>query len=143
MTQDEWLGVLARLTDAGPFDLDAGPREGRRGAGLAGWTADHLPPSPRLWERPESDATYIGVRVDNRIADCIAVAVRLAAVAVEREVNPIILTGLPNSGFERFGFRVERFVDSPGVDREAWEAEMTAFWDLALIIDATDVAALS
>ena len=55
---------------------------------------------------------------------------------------PIILTALDQTGFERFGFRIERFLPGPGADRAAWEAEMTAFWQLAIIIDAADVAAL-
>jgi hypothetical protein len=80
--------------------------------------------------------------VDATLADATRTALRLASAALERGVTPIILTTLDASGFERFGFRVERFLPGPGADRTAWEAEMTAFWSLALVIDASDVAAL-
>lgn len=143
MTPDHWLSVLARITPAGPFDLDAGePPPARQGTGLGGWSSETPPPSPRLWEREETGASYLGIRVDAPLVDPARTALRLAAAALERGVTPIILTSLGQSGFERFGFRVERFVPGEGADRAAWEAEMTAFWSLALIIDAADVAAL-
>ncbi len=143
MTPDHWLAVLARITPDGPVDLDAGDAPpARRGTGLGGWFSDAPPPSPQLWDREETGASYLGVRVDAPLADPAHTALRLAAAALERGVTPVILTSLGQSGFERFGFRVERFVPGVGADRVAWEAEMTAFWSLALIIDAADVAAL-
>ncbi|WP_347312282.1 hypothetical protein [Defluviimonas sp. SAOS-178_SWC] len=143
MTPDHWLAVLSRITPEGPVDLDAGAAPPARfGAGLGGWSSDTPPPSPRLWEREDSGAAYLGIRVDAPLPDPARTALRLAAAALERGVTPIILTSLGQSGFDRFGFRVERFVPGDGVDRAAWEAEMTAFWSLALIIDAADVAAL-
>ncbi|OYX42339.1 MAG: hypothetical protein B7Z02_12420 [Rhodobacterales bacterium 32-67-9] len=143
MTPDHWLSVLARITPAGPVDLDAGEAPSvRRGTGLGGWPSDLPPPSPRLWDREDTGATYLGIRIDAPLPDPARTALRLAAAALERGVTPIILTSHAQCGFERFGFRVERFVPGVGADRAAWEAEMTAFWSLALIIDATDVAAL-
>ncbi|WP_413868142.1 hypothetical protein [Albidovulum sp.] len=143
MTPEHWLAVLSRLVPGEPVNLDAD--EGGvtpPGAGLAGWDAEGPPPSPRLWDRADTGASYIGIRVDAALADPARAALRLASAALERGVTPIILTSLDASGFERFGFRVERFLPGPGADRAAWEAEMTAFWSLALVIDATDVAAL-
>lgn len=143
MTPEHWLAVLSRITPGEPIDLDAGGAAGPRpGAGLAAWDAGAPPPSPRLWDRADTGAAWIGVRVDAPLADPARAALRLASAALERGVTPVILTSLDASGFERFGVRVERFVPGPGVDRAAWEAEMTAFWSLALIIDAADVAAL-
>lgn len=143
MTPDHWLAVLARITPAGPVDLDAdAPPPARGGTGLGGWLAGSTPPSPLIWDRVDTGASYLGIRVDVPLADPARTALRLAAAALERGVTPIILTTLGQSGFERFGFRVERFVPGEGADRDAWEAEMTAFWTLALIIDAGDVAAL-
>lgn len=144
MNPEHWLAVLSRIVPASAIDLDAGedapPR--RAGEGLSGWHSSAPPPSPRLWERGDTDASWIGIRVDQPIPDPSALALRLAAAALERGVTPVILTSLDASGFERFGFRVERFVPGAGCDRAAWEAEMTAFWSLALVIDAGDVVAL-
>lgn len=143
MTPDHWLAVLSRIAPAGPVDLDAEVAEApRRAAGLAAWAPAGAPVSPRLWARADTGAAWIGIRVDAALPDPVPVALRLASAALERGVTPVILTSRDASGLERFGFRVERFVPGPGADRAAWEAEMTAFWSLALIIDAADVAAL-
>ena len=143
MTPDHWLSVLSRLTPTGPLDLDAGHAGAKHaGEGLAAWRDDVTPPSSRLWERQETGASYLGIRVDLPIAEPANAALRLAGAALERGVTPIILTSLDQTGFERFGFRIERFLPGQGADRAAWEAEMTAFWQLALIIDAADVVAL-
>jgi len=144
MTPDHWLSVLSRIAPGEPIDLDAGAAEPRRGAvGIAAWSATCAPVSPRLWARSDTGAAWIGIRVDAALADTVRAALRLASAALERSVTPVILTSRDATGFERFGFRVERFVPGPGADRAAWEAEMTAFWSLALIIDAADVAALA
>lgn len=143
MTPEHWLAVLSRIAPGEPVDLDAGaPGPARTGAGLVGRIAATPPPSPRLWDRGDTGASWIGIRVDAPLADPARAALRLAAAALERGVTPVILTSLDSSGFERFGFRIERFLAGPGVDRAAWEAEMAAFWSLALIIDAADVASL-
>ncbi|MFN6951326.1 MAG: hypothetical protein ACK4NE_01860 [Albidovulum sp.] len=144
MNPEHWLAVLSRIVPASAIDLDAGvdapPRSA--GEGLSGWDPAAPPPSPRLWDRGDTGASWIGIRVDQPLADPSALALRLAAAALERGVTPVILSSLDASGFERFGFRIERFVPGGGSDRLAWEAEMTAFWSLALVIDAADVAAL-
>ncbi len=142
MTPDAWLAILSRITRAEPIDLDA-PAATPTGGVLAGaWPEGALPPSPRLWDRAEDGVSYLGIRVDAPLADVARAALRLAAAALERGVVPVILTSLPNSGFERFGFRVERFVAGTPAERALWEAEMTSFWNLALIVDAQDVAKL-
>ncbi len=141
MTQDIWYSVLSRLSPLAPVDLDEAP-SAPPGRGLSAWPADVQPPSPRLWDRPEDGTSHLGIRVDQAPGDCTSAALRLASAAAERGVIPIILTPLSHTGFERFGFRVERFVDGPGVDRAAWESEISAFWDLALIVDLQDVARL-
>lgn len=143
MTPEHWLAVLARIAPGEAIDLDVEvPAPRPRGRGLPAWDPEGPQPSPRLWDRGDTGASWIGIRLDAPLADPARAALRLASAALERGVTPVILTALDASGFERFGFRVERFVPGPGADRAAWEAEMTAFWSLALIIDASDVAAL-
>ena len=66
---------------------------------------------------------------------------RLAAVALERGVTPIILSALDMSGFERFGFRVERLPAQPA-ERATAEAELARVWDLSIIIDADEIGLL-
>ena len=139
---DHWLEVLLRIAGTAPLDLDAVVLGGAlpQAAAAVPHGAGTLPPSPRLWERGEEETAAIGIRVLNPLPDPGAVALRLAAAAVERGITPVILSALPDSGFERFGFRVERL--SPGAARAAEEAELQAFWNFAIIIDAEDVERL-
>jgi hypothetical protein len=62
-------------------------------------------------------------------------------MAVQKGVDPIILSAIGRTGFERWGFRVERLPPDPSARAQA-EAELAAFWGIAVIIDAEDVAAL-
>lgn len=151
MTDDNWLAVLSRISPDQPLDLDrvifegadektpvttraaflgSGPGSGRAGD----------PPSCLLWDRDASATSYLGVRVTSALPDCAYTALLLAAAALERQVIPIILTTLTNSGFERFGFRVERLPSGPADARDACEQELSRFWNMAIIIDAADVA---
>ncbi|MGB3179617.1 MAG: hypothetical protein WBA90_17220 [Albidovulum sp.] len=144
MTPEHWQAVLARITPQGPVDLDVDLAVKLRGKGLTAWPAGVQPPSPKLWAREEAAVSYLGIRVRTELGDgTVPAALRLAAAALERGINPIVLAvgGAP-SGFERFGFRVEQFAGGTADDQQRWEDEMTAFWSLALIIDADDVAAL-
>lgn len=138
MNPESWLAVIARIGESEPLLLDDAP--GELPPAPEGWAGDDVPPSPRLWSRDPDGWARIGVRVDESLSDPARVAMRLAAAAIERGVEPVILTSLPRSGFERFGLRVERYIAGAAGDRARWEAEMTAYWDLALIVDAADLA---
>lgn len=145
MSDDHWLSVLSRLSGAAPVDLDAAlvPADqlGADRAPLSIGPPPEVPVSARLWERPPNQS-HIGVRVLDPPADTLSTALRLASAAVERNVIPVILTPLPASGFERFGFRVERLPEGPPEIWAAFEAEIMRFWDLAIVIDLSDVELL-
>ena len=143
MTDPGWFDVIARLSAGEPLDLDPVLSE----------AADMAPPAPpdlrdgprirssRLWARDEA-VSHIGVRVDRPPQDLRRIALRLAAAAAERGVVPIILTTLGRSGFEQFGFRVERLPAGPPEAVAAFEADLRRFWDLALVISLEDVERL-
>jgi hypothetical protein len=142
MSDPRWLDVIARLQAEDPLDLDPllGP-------------APAPPPAPdpqadtpairstRLWTRNEA-LSYIGIRVTKAPADIRRTALRLAAAAVERGVVPIILSPLPRTGFEPYGFRVERLPAGPPEAVALVEAELRRFWDMALVIDLADAERL-
>ena len=145
MTETDWLQILLRITPQAPLDLDAAVLGSTQAGGAS------LPPiltpvppvvSSRLWLREPPEQAYIGLRVTRPLADCPALAVRLASIAIERGVCPVILTTLPVSGFETYGFRIERLSEAPE-EQARQEAELTAFWALALIVDAEDIALLN
>lgn len=144
MTDTDWLQVLSRLSPSPAEMIDtqvfgAPPRvvptpQMRGEDGTAGG-------SSRLWAEPESDYTRIGIRVADPLAHPVQLAARLAAAAIERKVAPVILTTLAVSGFERFGFRVER-LPADSAERDRCEAELSAFWNFALVLDAAEGAVL-
>ena len=148
MTQADWLMVLAQITPAAPDDPDGdlfGAEPASAGSGLPEWRGGNAPlltPSRFLWERAEGAAAGLGVRVLAALPDCAPAALRLAAAVVERGVMPVVLSAVADSGFERYGFRVERLFGETAAERAAVEAELAAFWNLAIVIDAADIAAL-
>lgn len=139
MTVELWNSILSRLTPNAPADLDD----------MLGAAVKFSPvlegfgtvTSPKLWLRPD-DWACIGVRVVTPPDNPADAARRLAAVAIERNVTPIILSSLPTSGFERFGFRVEKIPEEPGDARNACEAELQSFWDMPIIFDLDESTAL-
>lgn len=142
---DTWLEVVKSICPDQPTHLDliiapTGLPTARAPARRS--VASGLPPSAVLWDHGDADHSCIGIRVLRPLPDTAAVALRLAAAAVERRVVPIILTPLPSSGFERFGFRCERLYGATPEEVEAVELELTRFWSLAIVIDAEDVALL-
>lgn len=147
MTDETWPAILSRITNHQPVDLDDGaatvlPRPAAITPfdGFAGGQAEEPAPSSGLWDAHEPNTSYIGVRVTDRLPDAAALAVRLASAALERRVIPIILSAIGNCGLERFGFRVERLATENPAAQAAFEAELSRFWRLAIIIDAADVA---
>jgi len=148
MSGVDWLAVLAQIVPAAPDepdgDLFAGAASGPAG-GVPAWrgaAAPLAPPSRALWHRAPGGPAGIGVRVTAAPADGIAAALRLAAAAAERGLMPVILSAVDDSGFERFGFRVERLYGATEAERAAVEAELVALWDLAIVVDVADILRL-
>jgi hypothetical protein len=147
MTRDDWYAVIARIAQEAPVDLDPllDPAPGPGASGVSRVAlpepAAALPPSTRLWERDEAVA-HIGVRVDAPPRDIRRLALRLASMAAERGVAPIILSALPRTGFEQFGFRVERLPEGPPGEAALCEAELRRFWDMAIVLDLTEIERL-
>ncbi|MFV2001697.1 MAG: hypothetical protein ACC619_01805 [Paracoccaceae bacterium] len=150
MSDDVWLAVLSRISADAPVDLDhevfsSDPKDGQKAicfSSLRDGKAPN-PPSAKLWDSRSPVRSYLGVRVDTVPSDITPAAIRLAAAALERNIIPVILTTLADSGFERFGFRVERIMGETKVERAAFEEELKRFWGMAIVIDVGDVAALS
>lgn len=135
--ENSWRAIAARITPDAPTNLGNTPVD----AALAETPAPRAP-SSRLFPQRAEGQSYLGVRITAPPADAAGTAARLAAAALERRVVPILLSHLPQSGFERFGFRVERILGETAEQRAAQEAELQRFWDLAIIIDLTDVAGM-
>ncbi len=145
MSDEFWLDVISRITTDEPIDLDEllfGEVPEEQSSMVAVTDEDYIKPSKTLWKNADASQSYIGIRVSKRLKNCTDAALKLASVALERGVTPIILTTLPDSGFEQFGFRVERLIYSNAEDCIAQEQELMQFWNLAIVIDMTQIAAL-
>lgn len=145
MSVNTWSAIGARLATAQPVDLDDlvfGTAD--RGPGGGWMTRDvHAPaPAKTLWHLKNSRAAHIAVRVDAPLDNIVQVAASLVAMAAERAVIPVIFSQIAHSGFERFGFRVERLAGADDAALAACEADLKRFWDVAVVIDARDIARL-
>jgi hypothetical protein len=141
-----WLDLLPTIREGGLVDLDGiiRPDAPPPAAPSFSFTDPAAPPpSSQLWPWSSADYSCIGIRVTHPLPAVAPIALRLASAAVERHVVPIILTTLPVSGFERFGFRTERLYGSTPEALAACEAELMRFWNIAIVIDAADAALLS
>lgn len=141
---DDWKTIMSRITPAVPADLDhllGVPSDTAPAAPPI--TTDHRTPSTKLWSKRNPEASFLGIRVSHPAENTPQLAAQLAAAAIERNVIPVILSHCERSGFERFGFRVERILADTPDAASAMEAEVARFWDMAIIIDLADVARLA
>lgn len=147
MTAEFWQDVLSRISNSKPIDLDPLIFEDRKvkigNAIKLPAQNDPTPLSKKLFPKCDVTQSYIGLRVTSANSDHTQIAVRLAAAALEKGVIPIILTTLNESGFERFGFRVERLTGSTKKELSRQEKQLTAFWGLAIIVDVADAIHLN
>jgi hypothetical protein len=135
MSAERWSDVIVRVTREAPADLDDLIHDpaGERGAGREIFPlleADPMPAAPMARE----DAVAVGFRVTGPLDDVADRAVRLASFALEEDVEVIILSHVEDSGFERFGFRVERIVGASEEARAACEAQIRRFWNIDLVL---------
>ena len=141
MTNDFWLKVLGRTTPDQPVHLDDLITGDIRPSGTVVFPQSDLTPSAALWAHETGSHTYIGIRIHEPPHVISKVARLLAAAAIEREVFPVILSRVDISGFEQFGFRIERIPEDEDAARAA-EEEIRKFWDLAIIIEGHEIGLL-
>lgn len=142
MIEEDFLAMLSRLSSHRPTDLDAAMFAAESKASGALLSVAHVAPAPNLWGRYEESTSFIGIRETHKEHDYPQIAARLISAAVERGVAPVILSSVDHSGFSRFGLRVERLSGDTEDERLACEQQITAFWNLAIVIDAEQVASL-
>jgi hypothetical protein len=139
MERQGWTGRLLRIVPHDADDLDAltaplDPRSAPPGADvLPAFEAAAMPQTAMR----RGDAVAIGIRVSARPADPAELAdraMRLAAFAVERDVEVVVLAEVDATGFERFGFRVERIAGDTPEARAACEAQIRRFWNIDLVL---------
>lgn len=136
MDDRRWSAVLSRIArqDAAQIDdiiraFDPSPRP--TGRDIFPPIAAVLLPQARLKRR---DAVCIGIRVAAELPDAADRAMRLAALAMERNVEVIVLAWGDASGLERFGFRTERITGDTEAARASCEDQVRRFWNIDLVL---------
>jgi hypothetical protein len=137
MDPTQWNSILPRIGRHDTDDLDAllaphDPRHGEPGRVIFPLPDAVLMPGA---EMKRADAVAVGLRAPAAATGDIADrAMRLAAFAAERDVQVVVLAEADRSGFERFGFRVERLAGDTPQERAACEAQIRRFWNLDLVL---------
>jgi hypothetical protein len=136
MTSPGHFAMINRLSRFQPDDLDPllapfDKRADAQGSDIAPCPVPGRLPRPAL-SRP--DAIAVGVLVDRPITDPADVALRLAALALEQDVEVIALSSLDYSGLERFGFRSERIAGHTAAERAACRDQIMQFWGIEVLL---------
>ncbi len=114
-----------------PLIEDVEPRPQTVGADLFPEIAAVSMPEVRF--RSE-DAVTIGVMVSEALPNAADMALRLAAMALERDAEIVVLSAVDLCGLERFGFRVERIAGRSEEARAACIGQVRRFWNIDLVI---------
>ena len=134
MDPKQWNAVVSRIGPHDADDLDAllAPFDERRGGGR------DVFPLPEAVLMPNAalkrvDAVCVGLRATDA-GDAADRAMRLAAFAIERDVEIVVLSEADRCGLERFGFRTERVAGDTPEARAACEDQIRRFWNLDLVL---------
>ena len=137
----DWVNLIVRGSTQCPTDID-GILEGanslaqkQHGAAIFPTTGGHFNAS----KSAEQDRATIAVILDDaktRIKDERAneMAIRYAALAIEKQCDIVILTHQNNAGYERVGFRVERIAGATKRDKQACIDQILRFWGAEIVI---------
>jgi hypothetical protein len=137
MDPKQWNAILSRIGPHDADDLDAL---------LARFDPPHAPAGRDLFPLPEAvlmpqaamkraDAVCVGLRAPRGGApDAADRALRIAAFAIERDVDIVLLNESDRAGLERFGFRAEQIVGDTAEARAACEDQVRRFWNLDLVL---------
>jgi hypothetical protein len=138
MTGKDSFATVNRLTRAQPEDLDRllcgfDPRARPPGQDIAPCPGPVLLPPLKL---ARDDAIAVGVALSAPVGDPADVAFRLSALAIEQDVEVIVLSMPDYCGIERFGFRTEKVAGETEAERDACRDQLRQFWGIELTLPA-------
>ncbi len=130
------LAALARLSPHAPDDLDALLAPFDRRAGPEGRDISPCPAPVRLppTALARQDAVVIGLDLPAPVAHPADLALRLSALAVEQDLEIVVLSGQDYSGLERFGLRSERVAGTTPEERAACRDQLCQLWGIELVL---------
>lgn len=135
MTVDEWSMIITKIIprNAEPIDdiLEAfDTRYSSDGSYIfpdKGWLG-----SQKAFQNPST--VCIGVRVEGDYIDRTDLSMKLASMAIEKEIMPIIISRGDYSGMEKFGFRVEKLSGETEDQQLNCEEQLKRFWNISVVI---------
>ena len=136
MDAQRWNAVLSRIVPQDVTDIDdiVGPFDpccAAEGSDVFPEISSVLMPQSGMKRR---DAVCVGLRAGGLLPDATDRAVRLAAFAIERDAEIVVLAEADESGLERFGFRVERIAGDTEAARGGCEDQVRRFWNIDLVL---------
>ncbi len=133
MHTTNWSEILPKIAPLAAIELDDvlqdfDPRLDASGRTLFPQNPYHHPPE---FVDPETTCVGIAVRAAIDTAD---IAMKLASLAMEKGVTPVVFCHLEYSGLERFGFRVEKISGASDADEQACIDQLKQFWGISVMI---------
>lgn len=136
MEADHRTAILSRIVPVDAADIDEIIAEFDQRSASTGrdvFAASDATPIPATAMKRKA-AVSVGFRATARLADAADRAMRLAAFAIERDVEIIVLAEIDNCGLEQFGFRIERIAGETPAQRADCEAQIRRFWNIDLVL---------
>jgi hypothetical protein len=134
--------ILRNLSPEVPVELDLLVSDTPVGVSHRDPDRSRFPPSEVLWEAADNAPSFIGIRIRSSIAQAEQLAARLAAIALERQIEPVFLSYVPHCDMQRFGFRVEQLSGLPADIQADFETQLSRLWKFAIVIDADEITML-
>ena len=76
----------------------------------------------------------IGCRITEKREDIVHIALSLATLAMEKEIEVVIFNHVDYCGLERFGFRCERITGDTPEEKNACEEQVRRYWGIDYVI---------
>lgn len=140
-SSQDWSDILIRASVACPFNIDhvlavANPLAQTKVGSALFVELDALPINRSL---SATDRPAIAVLLDDATAripneQATIMATRYASLAVEKICEVIVFSHQNVSGFERFGFRVERVAGKTQTERDDCIKQLRRFWGIEILI---------
>ena len=136
MSLEKWTEVITRINPRAPIQLDdvlmpLDPRSTKSGT----YTFPaHVTETPVVTPFLRETTICLGARITEKTTNRLALAMKLAQMAADKDAMPIIISHVEYSGLERFGFRVERVAGETEEERAAAEQQIIDFWNILMVV---------
>ena len=136
MKNNDIIDIINRIAPQRPTDLDdilapIDPRQKPAGTFRFPADASAIAAATPL---ENAGAVCFGARVDETTKEPQRLAMNVAQLAAEKGAIPVIFSYADPCPLGAFGFRIERIVGRTEAEREAAQAQVRAFWNIAMVI---------